>query len=189
MRNSADFNNQHAFEEYLRGYRILRTFFAEHLWFRALDMKVKCIMWYCEVLENGCCSLGFSASEERLLLTSCKIGYWVKHSHTSILIRLRARRQNLHLINIDIKCHSPSCHVGTSTKTKALRRPAKHRIHQNIHHFPSVASQSCKLSSSRLEALHKWRWFDLVLWWQVGIAGGRFLALRRTRVLLVLWDG
>lgn len=28
---SADFNNLHAFEEYLRGYRILRTFFAQHL--------------------------------------------------------------------------------------------------------------------------------------------------------------
>jgi len=27
----ADFNNQHAFQEYLRAYRIIRTFFAQHL--------------------------------------------------------------------------------------------------------------------------------------------------------------
>jgi len=31
MSSRADFNNQHAFEEYLRGYRIIRTFFAKHL--------------------------------------------------------------------------------------------------------------------------------------------------------------
>jgi hypothetical protein len=29
--NRADFNNQRAFEEYLRGYRILRSFYAKHL--------------------------------------------------------------------------------------------------------------------------------------------------------------
>ena len=28
--NRADFNNRHAYEEYLRGYRIVRTFFAKH---------------------------------------------------------------------------------------------------------------------------------------------------------------
>ena len=27
----ADFNNLHVFEEYLRGYRIVRSFFAQHL--------------------------------------------------------------------------------------------------------------------------------------------------------------
>jgi len=31
MSSRADFNNQHAFDEYLRGYRILRTFFAKYL--------------------------------------------------------------------------------------------------------------------------------------------------------------
>jgi len=31
MSSRADFNNRHAFEEYLRGYRILRTFFAKFL--------------------------------------------------------------------------------------------------------------------------------------------------------------
>lgn len=29
--NRADFNNLHNFEEYLRGYRIIRTFFSQHL--------------------------------------------------------------------------------------------------------------------------------------------------------------